>query len=154
MEHANLLAELSTSAITSHPVMINLKIFWPLSLWHPSPTFLPFFWRELCDTHEATKRCPWREDLESFNPIGTNITFVVFPLNFFWSTSLCVANLVTLLALQIISEHLNFFSDIVSFRHVTIQFIMPSPIKIGREGGFVNFRTIPRKPYLDKKYSN
>ena len=72
---------------------------------------------------------------------------------FFWSTSMCVANLVTLPALQIISEHQN-VSDIVSFRHFTIQSIMPSPIKIGREGGFVNFRKIPREPYLDKKYSN
>ena len=75
---------------------------------------------------------PMMGELKLCNPLGSNIIFVAF------SFSLCVANLATLPALQIISEHLN-FSGIVSFRHFTNQSIMPSPIKINktREGGRV-----------------
>ena len=100
---------------------------------------------------------PMMEDLKLFNPIGSNIIFVVFFFSFFsWYTNLCVANLVTLPALQISSERLN-FSGIVSFRHLTNQSIMPSSIKINktREGGRVRqLSDDPKKPYLDKKYSN
>ena len=81
---------------------------------------------------------PIMERFEIVQPNRLEYNIYCFFFHFSWSTSLCVANLVILPALQIISRHLN-FSDIVSFRHFTIQSIMPSPIKINktREGGRV-----------------